>query len=65
LILDSDGSGSRVGDYKEMIERGGGRGWVVNNVDYTAVDGVELSCTDGCGVAVPVRKDFVNRVSKF
>jgi len=38
---------------------------VVNDTDYTAVDGVELSCKDGCGVAVPVRKYLViNRVSK-
>jgi len=38
---------------------------VVNDVDYTAVDGVGLSCKDRCGVVVPVRKDLViNRVSK-
>ena len=31
--------------------RGGGRGRVVSNVDYTAKNGLEFSCKDGCGVA--------------
>jgi len=44
----------------------GGRGWMVNDVDYTAEDGVEVSCKDGCGAVVSVRKDLViNRVSKY
>ena len=45
--------------------RGGGRGWVVIDVDYKAVDGMEFSCKDGRRVAVPVRKDlFINKMSK-
>ena len=49
-----------------MVGRGGKReSGVVSDVDYTAVHGVEFSCEDGCGVAVPVRKDLViNKVSK-
>jgi len=39
--------------------RGGGRGWVVSDIDYTAVNGSEFSCKDGCGVAMPVRNDLV------
>ena len=38
---------------------------MVHDVDYTALDGMELSCKDECEVAVPVRKDVViNKVSK-
>ena len=64
--MDRDESGLRVGDHKELMVRAGARGWVVNNIDYTVVDGMELSCKDGRGVAVPVRKDLViNRVGKL
>ena len=39
---------------------------MVNDIDYTAVDGMGLRCKVGFGVAVPMRRDLVTiRVRKL